>query len=121
MLKFSNLTVNNNVIEEDNTAGINDQMNMTHRYDLRPTRSSWRDRFADYTTPIVLTNLSIPKAIKLYGQEALGSVMKEVRQLHDKGVCTPVNYENIENTGKAPYIFKTKEIRRRNPQGSIGF
>ena len=57
-----------NVTEEDNTATINDQMHMTHRYDLRQTRSSWRDRFADHNTnPIVLTNLSIPKAIKLYG------------------------------------------------------
>ena len=63
------------------------KMDQTHRYSLRPSRSDWRNRFADqYTVPVVLANLSIPKAIKKFGSEALASVMKEINQLHDKGV-----------------------------------
>jgi len=53
-------------------------MDMTHRYKLRQNRSNWPDRYADHNnSPIVLTNLSIPKFIKLYGTEVLASVMQE--------------------------------------------
>jgi len=34
--------------------------------------------------------------------------MKEVRPLHDKGVWTPVKYENIENKGKIIIFLKRK-------------
>ena len=46
-------------------------MDITDQYNLRPNRSNVRDRYADhYTVPVVLTNLSIPKAMKLYEMEA---------------------------------------------------
>ena len=41
-----------------------------------------------YTAPVILYNLSIPKAIRLYGVEAVSSIMKEMHQLQDKGVNT---------------------------------
>ena len=77
------------------------ESDQTHRYDLRPGRSDWRERYADhYATPVVFTNLSIPKAMHLYGTEALASVMKVVNQLHDKGVWTPIKYDDIKNKSR---------------------
>jgi len=45
---------------------------------------------------VILSNLSIPKAIRLYGGEAVSSIMKEMNQLQDKGVWTPIKYESTE-------------------------
>ena len=81
--------IEENTIREDINFRNEKESDQTHGYNLRPGRSDWRERYADhyiYTTPVVFTNLSIPKAIHLYGTEALVSVMKEVNQLHDKGV-----------------------------------
>ena len=46
-----------------------------------------------------MTNL-IPKAMKLYGTEALPSVMKEVSQLHEKHVWTSIKHDSIVNNAK---------------------
>ena len=71
-----------------------DNMDVTHRYDLRTARSNWREKYpGECTAPvIILSNLSIPKAIRLYGVEAVASIMKEMHQLQDKGVWTPIKY-----------------------------
>ena len=68
-------------------------------------------------TPVVLANLTIPKAMKLYGTEALASVMKEVSQLHEKHVWTSIKYDSI-------YVNKAKIIRsliflKRKRDGSL--
>jgi len=53
------------IINEDSETRYDMTMDQTHRYSLRPSRSDWRNRFADqYTVPVVLANQSIPKAIK---------------------------------------------------------
>ena len=71
----------------DNNFRSEDNMDKTHRYDLRTVRSDWRNRYpSEYTAPVILSNLSIPKAIRLYGVEAVASIMKEMHQLQDKGV-----------------------------------
>jgi hypothetical protein len=100
-VEFQPSSYEQNIINEDNKLRNDESMDTTHRYNLRESRSNWRERYGDhYATPAVLTNLSIPKAIKLYGTEALASVMKEASQLHDKGVWTPVNYDEIINKSK---------------------
>jgi len=69
-------------------------MGQTHRHSLRPNRSDWQDNFADeYTVPVVLASLSIPKAIIKFGSEALASVKKKINYM-TKG-CHPVKYEEI--------------------------
>jgi len=61
------------IINEDSEIRHDATMDQTHR----PSPCDWRHRFADqYTVPVVLANLSIPKAIKKFGSEALASVMK---------------------------------------------
>ena len=83
-----------NIIDEENQARNEEVIDMTHRYNLCQIKSNWRDRYADhYATLIILTNMTIPKAIIMYGT----SVVKEV---HDKGMWTPVTCENISNKAK---------------------
>jgi len=59
-----------------------------NRCNLRPKFSNWRDRYKKHYTAavVVLTNLSIPMTIKLYGEEELALVMKEMHQLYEKEV-----------------------------------
>ena len=61
-----------------------------------------------------MTNLSIPKAIKLFGSEALAAAMKEVNQLHDKCVWSPVKYEDIKDTDK---IIRSLIFLKRKDHG----
>ena len=89
------------IIKVDNNVRSEDNMDVTHRYDLRTVRSDWRKKYpGEYTSPVILSNLSIPKAIRLYGVEAVASIMKEMHQLQDKGVWTPIKYKNIEDKSK---------------------
>ena len=65
------------IINENSEIRLDTTMDQTHRYSLRPSRSDWRHRFADqYSVPVVLANMSIPKEIRKFGSEALASVMK---------------------------------------------
>ena len=64
-----------------------------------------------YTAPVILSNLSIPKAIRLYGVETVTSIMKEIDQLQDKGVWTPIKYENIEDKSKIITLLFLKRKR----------
>jgi len=72
------------VIYGDNMVKCTWVQDVTHRYSFREKRPDWKDRYSEhYTTAVVLMNLSIPKAIKLYGIETLASVMNEMLQLHE--------------------------------------
>ena len=58
------------IIKKDNQYRNEGIVDKTHRYHLRTTRRHWRNRYVgEYSTPVVLYNLSIPKAIRLYGVE----------------------------------------------------
>ena len=91
----------------------------THHYNLRPRNSTWKnDKYADhYVNAVILTNLSIPKAMKLFGSEALAAAMKEVNQLHDKGVWSPVKYEDIKDTDKIIRSLIFLKRKRWHSQG----
>ena len=105
------------IINQDNKYRNEGNTDKTHRYHLRPTRSDWKNRYAgEYSAPVVLSNLSIPKAIRLYGVEAVASIMKEVGQLQDKGVWTPIKYENIQDKTK---IIRSLLFLKRKRDGSL--
>ena len=109
--------IEENMIREDINFRNEKESDQTHRYNLRPGRSDWREKYADhYTTPVVFTNLSIPKAMHLYGTEALASVMKEVNQLHDKGVWTPIKYDDIKNKSR---IIRSLIFLKRKRDGTL--
>jgi len=70
---------------------------------------------------LIPSNLSIPKAIRLYGVEADASIMKEIGQLQDKGVWTPIKYENIQqikNHWKSFVPIKKKRYHTKAQTGS---
>ena len=51
------------IINEDSEIRHDTTMDQTHRYSLKTSGSDWRHKFANqYTVPVVLANLSIPKA-----------------------------------------------------------
>jgi hypothetical protein len=56
----------------------------------------------DYVMAVVLLGLSREKAVKMYGVEAVASVMKEMNQLHNKAVWHSVDYKDI--------VYHTKVI-----------
>jgi len=66
------------IINQDNNFRSENNMDATHRYDLRTVRSDWRIKYPDKL--VILSNLSIPKAIRLYGVEEVTSIMKEMGQ-----------------------------------------
>jgi hypothetical protein len=41
------------IIDEDNQARNEKVIDVTHRYNLRPSRSDWRDRYADHYMTLV--------------------------------------------------------------------
>ena len=89
------------IINKDNQYRNEVIIDKTRRYHLRPTRSDWKNRYAgEYSAPVVLSNLWTPKAIRLYGVEAVASILKEIGQLQDKGVWTPIKYNDIEDKSK---------------------
>ena len=105
------------IIKMDNNFRSEDNMDITHRYDLRTVRSDWRKKYpSGYTASVILSNLSIPKAIRLYGVEAVASIMKEMHQLQDKGVWTPIKYENIEDKSK---IIRSLLFLKRKRDGTL--
>jgi len=47
------------IIKMDNNFRSEDNMDVTHRYDLRTVRSDWRNKYpSEYTAPVILSNLS---------------------------------------------------------------
>ena len=91
-------------------------MDVTHRYDLRTARSDWRTKYPDeYTAPVILSNLSIPKAIRLY-VEAVASIMKEMGQLQEKGVWKPTKYDDIQDKTK---IIRSLLFLKRKRDGTL--
>jgi hypothetical protein len=61
----------------------------------------------------VLTNLTIDKANKLYGSEAAASVMKEVGQMHQKGVWKPVRKDQLTSAEKSKVIRSLLFLKRK--------
>jgi hypothetical protein len=74
-------------------------VNNQHRYNLRPARSSWRDKYA-----YAFTNLSVKKGVQTIGVPAITSIMKEMSQLHRKKVFHPVSYEGLDRRQRGKLI-----------------
>ena len=76
------------IIKMDNNYRSEENMDVTHRYDLRTVRSDWRNKYpGEYTAPVILSNVSIPKAIRLCGVEAVDERNAPVTR--HRGVDTP--------------------------------
>jgi hypothetical protein len=116
----------NNNDFDDNQEQIEEPPNLEHiqevmepnevrevnRYNLRERRGPFRD--PDYVyNGIVLTNLNITQAVKQFGEEAALSVMKEISQLHEKGVWTPLKFEGLTSNEKRKIIKSILFLKRK--------
>jgi hypothetical protein len=86
----------NNNDDDDNNDDSDDEQKMnklygprTSAYDLRPRRP--RDYGHLHTTldGIMMTQHSLKQGLKLYGDDAVKAVLKELKQVHDRKVMTP--------------------------------
>jgi hypothetical protein len=81
------------------------------RYHIRPKRSTWRDKYKeDY---IVMTTLSVQQGLKELGTEAIISMMKELDQLHTKGVFLPVYYHLLTPKQKVKVLRSLMFLKRK--------
>ena len=76
-----------------------EELNNRHRYNLRPVRSSWRDKYA-----YAFTNLSVKKGVQSMGVPAITSIMKEMAQLHNKKVFHPVSHATLDRKQRGKVI-----------------
>jgi hypothetical protein len=103
---LSNVDVSDEIIEE----------NPSPKYNLRktPQREKWKEKFGLtlYGTPVVIT-YNVKNGIKQFGQEAISSISKEMTQLHEKGVFTPVKYEDLTPKQKVRVLRSLMFLKRK--------
>ena len=61
----------------------------------------------------ILTQYHVSKGLKIFGEKGVASVLKELRQLHDRMVMEPKFVENMtkkQKTDALQYIMFLKEI-----------
>jgi hypothetical protein len=103
-----------NINEDRQVRDENNEFQAIPRYNLRPRKSNWRQRYGDeYINAVTLTNLSIKKAVKQFGSEAAVAIMKEMDQMHTKQVWTPMSYEDIKKINNGKYIRSLLFLKRK--------
>lgn len=80
----------------------------TPSYNLRPKRSSWKEKYAT-----VLTTYSMNQGVKKFGQDALKSMHKEMLQLHDKKVFHPVHWKDLSPTQRKGVLRSHLFIKKK--------
>jgi hypothetical protein len=106
-------------------ADINEQMDQaygtrTSGYDLRPRHP--RDYGHLHTTfeSIVMTQHSMKKGIKLFGEAGVDAVLKELQQLHDRKVLEPKDATKLSASDKKAalqYLMFLKQKRNGTIKG----
>jgi hypothetical protein len=90
-----------------------EELNNRHRYNLRPVRSSWRDKYA-----YAFTNLSVKKGVQSMGVPAITSIMKEMAQLHDKKVFHPVSH-TVLNRKQRGKLIRSHLFLKKKRDGTL--
>jgi len=87
----------------------------THNYNLRKTRQRelWKDKFGLHAYHHVLTTFTPKKAIIEFGDEAEESMLKEMSQLHHKGVFEPIRYETLTPKQKVRILRSLMFLKRK--------
>lgn len=80
-----------------------------HRYNLRERRTSWKERFVGIT----VGNLSVRRSLRELGTEAMVSMMKEMHQMHTKGVFEPLEYESLSSNQRRKIIRSLMFTKRK--------
>ncbi|HNJ38565.1 MAG TPA: reverse transcriptase domain-containing protein [Nitrosomonas sp.] len=85
-------------------------------YNFRDTeqRRKWREKYG-FTLwgETVLNTYNVKKALSLYGDEAKESMHKEMLQLYQKGVFSPVHYNELPNKQKVKLLRTLMFLKRK--------
>lgn len=65
------------------------------RYNLRPRKAPRYDHLHTVLHEIVLTQHNLKTGLQLFGDDGIAAVVKELRQLHDRGVIKPIDYATL--------------------------
>lgn len=96
------------------STGVDGTGERTGRYDFRPRKPrNWNDIFA-----CAMTTMSVSTALREDEAGALESMLKEMRQLHDKGVFHPVQYEELTYEQRRK-ILRTLMFVKRKRDGTL--
>ena len=94
-----------------------------HGYNLRktPQREAWNNKFNENIFMMyfnVLATYNIKKAVQEYGDEGTQSMLKEMKQLHDKDVFEPMDY-NLLNEKQKSKILRSLMFVKRKRNGTL--
>ena len=108
---------NNNDIHFENE-NVEETTKKTHGYNLRktPQREAFRNKFEENVFMIyfnVLATYNIKKAVEEYGNEGTQSMLKEMKQLHDKDVFEPMDYNSLSERQKSKILRSLMFVKRK--------
>ncbi|MBS0645922.1 MAG: hypothetical protein JSR97_04975 [Verrucomicrobia bacterium] len=106
----------NAVEEEESEEEEAEEVNQP--YDLRktPQREAYKNKFSNNVFVIyreILATYNIKKAINDYGEEGIESMTKEMKQLHDKDVFEPVDYNVLDALQKLRILRSIMLVKRK--------
>lgn len=85
-----------------------------HGYNLRPRAPRHNEHLHCNIMETVLTQYSIKKGLKFFGNEAADAVMAEMRQLHDRGAIIPQSADELtldQRKASLEYLMFLKQKR----------
>lgn len=102
--------------EAEDAEEVEDDPEPPAGYNLRDTeqRRRWREQYGfALWGETVLNTYNVKKALSMYGDEAEESMRKEMRQLHEKGVFSPVHYNELSNKQKVKLLRTLMFLKRK--------
>jgi hypothetical protein len=91
-----------------------------NNYNLRPRHARDYSHLHTVFTSTILTQHSMKKGIKLYGDAGVDAVLKELQQLHDRNVLEPISSNDLTPTEKKAalqYLMFLKQKRNGTIKG----
>ena len=111
---------NNDNDETEETEECEEKPSEVRRVGLRPKRSVTYDHRYDHTMTIILSQMSLGKGIKAFGDRAVDTTTKEFSQLDEKGVLIPKHFNELskeERDEALPVVVLIKEKRSGEIKG----
>ena len=94
--------------------------NWTSQYELRPWRPHDYSHLHTTFESIVMTQHNMKQGIKIFGDEGVAAVFKEIKQIHKRDVMDPVDFKQLsveEKKATLPYLMFLKEKRNGSIMG----
>ena len=85
-----------------------------HGYNLRPRAPPTNEHLHCNITETALTQYSIKRALKLFGDRAAEAVLAEMKQLHDRGVISPQDGTTLSKEQKMKSLEYLMFLKEKN-------